>query len=222
MLCTCTSHCTVGLFCASPLLRLSLHMEAKVFPGQDLGASANYASGPGTVIFQDRIRSTLIGIQHVTEASGAKPSLSVVRAESIMDGTLNGVKANSNLLPEVGSTVLARITRISRLQANAQILVLGETALVEDFLGIIRIADIRATEKDKVKVYSSFRPGDIVRAEVISLGDQSSYFLSTARNELGVLFAWNEVGEMMYPSSWKEMRTDGGSLEERKVAKPFL
>ena len=26
---------------------------------------------------------------------------------------------------------------------------------------------MRATEKDRVKIYSSFRPGDIVRAEVV-------------------------------------------------------
>jgi exosome complex RNA-binding protein Csl4 len=27
---------------------------------------------------------------------------------------------------------------------------------------------VRATEKDRVRVYESFRPGDIVRAEVVS------------------------------------------------------
>jgi len=43
-----------------------------------------------------------------------------------------------------------------------------------------------------VKIYSSFRPGDIVRAEVISLGDQQAYYLSTAKNELGVLFATSQ------------------------------
>lgn len=30
-----------------------------------------------------------------------------------------------------------------------------------------RVQDVRATEKDRVKIYSSFRPGDIVRAEVV-------------------------------------------------------
>lgn len=28
---------------------------------------------------------------------------------------------------------------------------------------------MRATEKDRVKIYSSFRPGDIVRAEVVGI-----------------------------------------------------
>ena len=54
--------------------------------------------------------------------------------------------------------------------------------------------DIRATEKDKVQVYRSFRPADVVLAEVISLGDARSYLLSTARNELGVIFAESEAG----------------------------
>lgn len=197
-------------------------MTSKVFPGQDLGPASKYASGPGTSVYHDRIHSALVGTPIYLESPGQKTMISVQhKNRGNQTGSQGGV-AQSNLLPEVGSIVLARITRISRLQANAQIIVTGETALSEDFQGVIRIADVRATEKDKVRVHASFRPGDIVRAEVISLGDQSSYYLSTARNELGVLFAWNEVGEMMYPSSWNEMRTEGGSIEERKVAKPFV
>lgn len=37
-----------------------------------------------------------------------------------------------------------------------------------DFTGVIRSQDIRATEKDKVKTNESFRPGDIVKAQVVS------------------------------------------------------
>jgi exosome complex component CSL4 len=99
-----------------------------------------------------------------------------------------------------------------------------------------------------VKIYSSFRPGDIVRAEVvirlflrhsnakISLGDQQSYYLSTAKNELGVLFARSQgiqcdiesggltgiAGELMQPISWREMKCPKtGEIEERKTAKPI-
>ena len=41
--------------------------------------------------------------------------------------------------------------------------------LTETFRGMIRKEDIRAFEKDKVEVYKSFRPGDIVLARVVSL-----------------------------------------------------
>ena len=52
-----------------------------------------------------------------------------------------------------------------------------------------RLQDVRATEIDKVVIYDCFRPGDIVRAEVLSLGDARSYYLTTAKNELGVVYA---------------------------------
>jgi exosome complex component CSL4 len=69
-------------------------------------------------------------------------------------------------------------------------MVVGNSPCKEDFQGIIRYLftifqrytyiifsyisyqifsqqDVRATEKDKVKIYDSFRPGDIIRAEVV-------------------------------------------------------
>ncbi|KLJ11589.1 hypothetical protein EMPG_13225 [Blastomyces silverae] len=68
-----------------------------------------------------------------------------------------------------------------------------------------------------------FRVGDIVRAVVISLGDQSFYYCSTARNELGVVMGRSEEGNVLVPVSWREM-VDGrsGRREGRKVARPVL
>jgi len=57
-----------------------------------------------------------------------------------------------------------------------------------------RQQDVRATEVDKVELAACFRPGDLVRAEVASLGDARSYFLATARNELGVVYAKSVEG----------------------------
>lgn len=64
--------------------------------------------------------------------------------------------------------------------------------------------------------------GDVVRAVVISLGDERAYYCSTARNELGVVLAWSEgTGEAMVPVSWREFEDLGtGRREGRKVAKP--
>ncbi|TFY83764.1 hypothetical protein EWM64_g237 [Hericium alpestre] len=58
----------------------------------------------------------------------------------------------------------------------------------EEFTGVIRVQDVRATEKDKVKIADCFRGGD-----VISLGDARSYYITTARNDLGVIFATSEA-----------------------------
>ena len=78
------------------------------------------------------------------------------------------------------------------------ILGVESTPLKETFRGLIRKEDVRATEKDRVEIYKSFRPGDIVLARVISLGDAQSYLLSTAENELGVVFAKSESGLFVY------------------------
>lgn len=65
----------------------------------------------------------------------------------------------------------------------------GEDPSGLDFSGIIRQQDVRLTETDKVKIADCFRVGDLVKAKVVSLGDSRSYFLTTASNELGVIFA---------------------------------
>ena len=137
--------------------------------------------------------------------------------------------------------------------------------------GLIRAQDIRATPLDSIStpggsignaasnygsgsnasvnsssrgiLLSAFRIGDIVRAVVVSMGDQQHYYLSTAADELGVVLAVSAGGggggggekikggtgsgrvgggNLMYPVSWREMRDPlTGVTEARKVAKPF-
>lgn len=100
----------------------------------------------------------------------------------------------------------------------------GSSELGETFKGIIRSQDVRSTERDKVKIIESFKPGDIVRAQVLSLGDGKNYYLTTGRNDLGVVFAkaQNGAGGLMYPIDWQTMVcAKTGELEPRKCAKPL-
>lgn len=90
------------------------------------------------------------------------------------------------------------------------------------FQALIRREDVRAVEKDRVVMDEMFRVGDIIRGSVVSLGDQSFYYLSTARNDLGVVLARSSAGNMMFPASWRDMRDSvSGVAEGRKVARPF-
>jgi exosome complex RNA-binding protein Csl4 len=69
-------------------------------------------------------------------------------------------------------------------------------------------------------VYNCYRPGDIVRAVVISLGDARSYYLSTARTDLGVVSARGRADKPMVPLSWELMQCPVTRVKEyRKVAK---
>lgn len=61
-------------------------------------------------------------------------------------------------------------------QANVAILVVGEKELAfggsgvcaDQWAGVVRKEDIRALERDKVKVQEAFRVGDLGRGEVVS------------------------------------------------------
>lgn len=79
-----------------------------------------------------------------------------------------GERKKREVLPEVGNVVLCRVIRITPRQAVVAILVCGDSVLEAEWQGLIRVQDVRATEKDRVKIYESFRPGDVVRAEVVS------------------------------------------------------
>ncbi|CDO76622.1 hypothetical protein BN946_scf184868.g36 [Trametes cinnabarina] len=125
--------------------------------------------------------------------------------------------------PTPNSVVLGLVTRLSPLQATLSISVVDGVPLPpgEEFTGVIRVQDVRATEKDKVKIADCFRGGDVVRGLVLSLGDARSYYVTTARNDLGVIFATSEAGATMEPVSWQEMRCPKtGKIEKRKCAKP--
>ncbi|KAF8249763.1 hypothetical protein K440DRAFT_620150 [Wilcoxina mikolae CBS 423.85] len=190
-------------------------LPAVAAPGQPLASSTSYLPGPGTSIFANSIVSTIAGAVN-TLPTTPLPTITVRRTP------LSATSASTSVLPTVQSTVLARVTRINPRQATVSIFCVGDVPLNDEFQGIIRAQDVRATEKDKVKIFDSFRPGDIVRALVISLGDQSNYYLSTAQNSLGVVMAYSEVGDLMHPLSWRQMAsTRTGAVEERKVAKPI-
>lgn len=73
--------------------------------------------------------------------------------------------------PSPNSIVLGSVTRLSPLQAVLAITVVDGVPLPagEEFVGVIRVQDVRATEKDKVKIADCFRGGDVIKGLVVSL-----------------------------------------------------
>ncbi|KAF8451847.1 hypothetical protein BGX38DRAFT_1181517 [Terfezia claveryi] len=188
-------------------------------PGQPLGTTAEFIPGTGIHIRKDgQLSANIVGRIHISPTTTPQPSPSSPPpghhqpSNNHQPGNSSPASRQHSPMPWYGGDggwAVAAATSTS--------IPTGDT-----FPGVIRVQDVRATEKDKVRIASSFKPGDIVRAAVISLGDQSNYYLSTGRNELGVVVARTDSGDLLYPKSWKEMicsRT--GIVEERKVAKPI-
>lgn len=117
-------------------------------PGQPLASAASYTPGTGVHIFNDQICASVVGQPQLSTPASpppparkekdqeAKEILSVLRPTHGVDGG-NDV-ALANLLPQVGSTVLARVTRINPRQATVEIFVVGDTVSNDEFQGIIR------------------------------------------------------------------------------------
>ncbi|KID81942.1 exosomal core protein CSL4 [Metarhizium guizhouense ARSEF 977] len=196
-------------------------------PGHVLGPASKYTPGPGTHTHQGNVVSSLLGKVHVTaptKAPGPAKRLNKITAaapEELPTVSVARHGRKREILPDVNNVVLARVVRLMPKQAIVVIQQVGDTVLQTEWQGVIRVQDVRATEKDKVKMYESFKPGDIVKAQVISLGDQANYYLSTASNELGVIMAASEAGNDMVPVSWREYQDpETGLTESRKVAKP--
>eukprot|EP00123_Amoebidium_parasiticum_P012079 comp21098_c0_seq1/m.28486 comp21098_c0_seq1/g.28486 ORF comp21098_c0_seq1/g.28486 comp21098_c0_seq1/m.28486 type:complete len:198 (-) comp21098_c0_seq1:454-1047(-) len=181
-----------------------------VIPGQRLGHLEDFRSGPGTYVRGSSIHASTVGtLLRVAPTEKELPLLMVVHDKY------------SGVVPEVGSVVIAKVTGINPRFAKCDIICVGSAPLKNTFRGTVRSRDVRATEKDKVEIHKCFRPGDIIRAEVMSLGDARSYLLMTAKNEYGVVFAESLAGATMVPVSWCEMLCPKTRTKElRKVARP--
>ena len=113
-----------------------------------------------------------------------------------------------------------QVTKINPRYASCSILSIGRHLLPAPFPGLIRQRDIRSFDIDNAEVVRAFRPGDLVLASVLSLGDARAYYLSTAATELGVVEAVSAAGAAMRPLSWEKMQCSvTGAKEYRKVAK---
>ncbi|KAH9460595.1 hypothetical protein MJO28_003721 [Puccinia striiformis f. sp. tritici] len=188
--------------------------RTSVTPGQELitsgeaQPSATYQCGPGTFERQGKVYASVVG-------------------QPTKNGGTISVSCPSRCakVPVVGTNVIGMITKVTKQQAHMSIMMVDDLPIPigQEFQGVIRSQDVRQVDKDKVIIWDCYRPGDIVRAEVISLPTSAmGYLLATFRNHLGVLFAEHSLtGNRMTAISWKEMKDiQTGQKEARKVAGP--
>uniref|UniRef100_A0A2P2JZ68 Exosome complex component CSL4 n=1 Tax=Rhizophora mucronata TaxID=61149 RepID=A0A2P2JZ68_RHIMU len=141
--------------------------EEMVTPGEMLGKASEVKAGKGAYVADYRnsgilcVFSSLNGLRRTVSPSPDSPD----QRPTI---EVTGHKAHG-AVPEPGSVVIARVTKVMAKTASADIMCVGPKAVQEKFSGIIRQQDVRATEIDRVDMHLSFRPGDIVRALVVSL-----------------------------------------------------
>jgi exosome complex component CSL4 len=143
-------------------------------PGRPLGPTSKYLPGPGTHVHEGNVVASLLGRVRVSQpakAPGPAKRLTRITApppEELPTLSVARDDKKREALPDVGNVVLCKVVRIMPRQAIVSIRQVEGTVLDTEWQGVIRVQDVRATEKDKVKIYESFKPGDVVRAEVVS------------------------------------------------------
>ena len=188
------------------------HMAAPsatvVVPGEPL--SGMLRPGEGSFVWSDgKVRASVIGSISLQGVQPAKKKRQMTAA-----------------LPTVGDLVTCRVARINPRQATLDIICVGDLPLSEPCSGLIRREDVRqggaGAANEPVEIYRSFRPGDIVLARVLSLGDARSYYLSCVGAELGVVLCRSATdGAVMRAVSHAEVECPvSGVRERRKVARP--
>lgn len=118
----------------------------------------------------------------------------------------------------MGAIVTAKVLRTNIRTVNLEIF--PTPPLTESFSGLLRAPDVRSTDIDGVELHRCFRPGDIVRAKVLSLGDQRAYYLTTAEEDLGVVRCRSkQTGNVLVPLDAKTVICEETKeTEERKAA----
>ncbi|KAJ3261834.1 hypothetical protein HK103_004785 [Boothiomyces macroporosus] len=174
----------------------------KVIPGQVLSAADKFKAGEGTFEKDGFIYSSLLG------------------AKEIQDNNTIAVTTQVLAVPFVGSVVIGKVSKITSKHAIVQIIMVNNKKSL-NYTGTILKKDIRKTNVDQLEIYKCYRPGDVVRCLVTSIGDGKNFVLSTAGDKFGVVLAVSVSGYTMVPVAWDQMVCPHtGNIEFRKCAKP--
>lgn len=184
-----------------------------VLPGAILGLLSDYNSGPGTHCVDESICASLAGVVSIDDDK-------TIQVKHWRRRTATGAA----LVPQVGSIVSGKITRITVSQANVDIICCGDVVLPQPAQGVIRVEDVFPGDVDHTAVQMSncFRPGDVVKARLTSIGDSKQYWLSTAEPTLGVAWARGSDGDVLLPVAWDGLLSPAtGAKQPRKAARPI-
>ena len=188
--------------------------DAIYFPGDVVVSDSQRTLVPGDGVYRDDtgcIRASLIGTC-VKKSQDANEEISISNSSSS--------RSTIDTIITVGDIVHAQVQKLGMNQAQVEIFALGDVVLKNSTRGLIRREDMKMREIDSLVIRDCFRPGDIVRAQVISLGDSRQYYLSTTAQELGVVHATSEIdNSLLQPISSDEMQNINTKDKElRKVA----
>ncbi|MCW4018700.1 MAG: exosome complex RNA-binding protein Csl4 [Candidatus Bathyarchaeota archaeon] len=172
-----------------------------VLPGDRLGVIEEFIPDSGTYVRDGVIYSKIIG-------------------RTLMDMLNRRVSVyplnEGAIVPKVGSVVVGQVGNAQSDNVLVRISRVGKKQMSGFFGGILHISDVSDRYIDSMNEVC--KPGDIIRAKVISEKNQICH-LSTADRKLGVLYGFCSLCGNLLEQVKHEMRcTKCGNMERRKTS----
>lgn len=175
-----------------------------VLPGERLGVIEEFIPDSGTFVKDGVIFSKIVG-------------------RSLMDLQTRRVSVypvvDRVVVPKVSTVVIGQIGNAQSDNVLVKIFRIGNKTLSGNFGGILHVSDVSDRYVDQMS--DVCKPGDIVRAKVISDKNQI-YHLSTNDKGLGVLYGFcSRCGTLLEQHGYDLNCPKDGNVETRKIAPDY-
>jgi exosome complex component CSL4 len=175
-----------------------------VLPGERLGVIEEFIPDAGTYVKDGVVYSKVIG----------RVLIDLVHKRVTVHQLTQRAR-----VPVAGSTVLGQVSNAQSETAGVRIFQVGTEEVSSGFVGILHISDAHIRYVDSM--FDICKPGDIVRAKVISEMNRT-YHLSTKDRNLGTVYAFcSNCGALLEPRRQDMHCPKCGRLERRKTAADY-
>ncbi|KAL7069883.1 hypothetical protein ACQ4LE_010882 [Meloidogyne hapla] len=186
-------------------------------PGDKLfNVADGYRAGNGCFEFYGTLIASLTGFVHISTVKDQQSN------ETKLVEIRRKLDEKSHVIPSQGKIVTAKVEVLTQKFAKCTIISVENTMLLSEFNSTLRKEDVREKERDKVELYKFVQPGDIILARVLGYGEaQTSYLLSIAEDQLGVIIGKGQNGQRLSPDTndpTMMKALDSEYREMRKVA----
>jgi exosome complex component CSL4 len=177
-----------------------------VMPGERLGVIEEFIPDSGTYVKDGVIYSKIIG-RSLVDLQNRRVSVYPV--------------AEGAVVPKVGSIVIGQIGNAQSDNVLVNIFKIGKKGISGKFGGILHVSDVSDRYIDQMS--DVCKPGDIIRAKVISSKNQI-FHLSTNDKNLGVIHAFCSKDSALLeqqPQRYDLRCPKCGNIEHRKLAPDY-
>jgi len=175
-----------------------------VVPGERLGVIEEFIPDSGTYVKDGVIYSRTVG----------RALIDLLNKRVSVYPLVNG-----ELIPKVSNTVVGQIGNAQSDNVLVKIFKIENKRLSGEFSGILHISDVSDRYIDSMN--DVCKPGDIVRAKVIS-GKNRIFHLSTNDKNLGIVYAFcSRCGNLLEPQRYELHCPKCGNTENRKIAPDY-